>query len=170
MNFLRKIGAWLWLNKERMVLAVMVCILIFRVYTVLNPKIENDKPLPTPPEKEPIVDVPVPPGPVRDYETRDWSKIWRRPFFRYEEARTGSRSVGQDAAESAIEIELEQIKAAPDGSFRARLRTPSRTGWYTEGQQFEQFTLISIDNDKGCVVIFSEQETKNLNRCIGAAQ
>jgi hypothetical protein len=36
-DILRKIGDWAWVNKERLVLAVLVLFLAYRIYTVLNP-------------------------------------------------------------------------------------------------------------------------------------
>ena len=37
MDKLRKIGSWFWYNKERMVLAVMVIVLAYRVYGIVYP-------------------------------------------------------------------------------------------------------------------------------------
>jgi len=36
-DILRKIGDWAWVNKERLVLAILVVFLVYRIYAVLNP-------------------------------------------------------------------------------------------------------------------------------------
>ncbi|HOF41530.1 MAG TPA: hypothetical protein PLD73_15780 [Candidatus Hydrogenedentes bacterium] len=37
MDILRKLGDWGWMNKERLVLAILVIFLIYRIYVVMNP-------------------------------------------------------------------------------------------------------------------------------------
>ncbi len=37
MDILRKIGDWAWINKERLVLAILVIFLGYRIYAVMNP-------------------------------------------------------------------------------------------------------------------------------------
>lgn len=37
MDILRKIGDWAWENKERLVLAILVVFLVYRIYAVMNP-------------------------------------------------------------------------------------------------------------------------------------
>jgi hypothetical protein len=155
-----------------MVLAVMVCILIFRVYTVLNPSIEGPgdqmlgPPNPTPPDD---LIVPIPPAPPRGSEVEDWSRLWRFSLFNYRQPRAGSRPGSEDDRGSELQITLEQIRDAGDGTYRAKIRTASRSSWYQANESFEQFTLMSIDPEKQCVTIFSEQEAKNLEKCVEPA-
>ena len=40
MNKIRKFGAWLWLNKERMILGVLVILLCYRVYAILMGEVD----------------------------------------------------------------------------------------------------------------------------------
>ena len=37
MEIIRKIGDWAWANKERLVLAILVVFLVYRIYAVMNP-------------------------------------------------------------------------------------------------------------------------------------
>lgn len=48
MEYMRKIGQWLWVNKERVVLAILVVILAYRVYLIANPREEEALLAPTP--------------------------------------------------------------------------------------------------------------------------
>ncbi len=44
-----------------------------------------------------------------------------------------------------------------DGTWRVRIRSASRRGWYSEGDAFESYQLLSIDPETGCIVVFSEK-------------
>ncbi len=152
-----------------MVLAVMVCILIFRVYQVLNPPPDPEGPKifgpanPTPPEESPV---PLPPAAPQNPVSEDWTRIWRLTPFRFPPPRTAGSGADPNDTNPGTLVTLEQIRDIGGGSYRAKIRTASRSAWHAAGDQFEQFTLMSIDPEQNCVTIFSEQEAKNLERCI----
>lgn len=171
MNWLRKIGNWLWLNKERMVLAVMVCILIFRVYQVLNPGAEgiNTGVFQPPRDQIPADDPRLPqlpplvsPNPVSE----DWSKLWRFSLFTYRQPRQGGPGGRSPNQSEELDLTLLQIRSKGDGTWLAQIKTASRTAWKEKGESFEQYTLQEIDPDTQCVTIFSEQRQQPLTICV----
>src|SRR5262245_24144723 len=107
-----------------MVLGVMVCILVYRVYTVLNPPPPPAGPILGRPGTDPPTDIPVPPLPPRDPETDDWSRLWRFSPFIYIPPRAGSNANNpNDNVDSTVQLTLEQIKPVGDGTYRAKIRT-----------------------------------------------
>jgi hypothetical protein len=158
-NRIRKIGNWIWLNKERMVLAVMVGFLIFRVYQVVYPDtpVAGDELVPYPSKElgddvdRPGVPPALPPPPRMD----DWSRLWRLNPMNYRQPR--NRGGGDNPESADLEIRLLRISELAPGRYRAQIRTPSRTGWYEEGQAFESYELLDIDAEAGTVTVFSEQ-------------
>lgn len=169
MNWLRKIGNWLWLNKERMVLAVMVAVLVFRVYQVLNPPpLQVGKPYRIPGSPEDGIGPGLPPPPPPPELTDDWSRLWRRVIWRWD-ALQGAGGPGDNQGSNAtLNISLVQLREITPGDWRARIRTQSRTSWYELGEQFEQYTLMEIEpgeDGAGCVTIFSDPEQRNVRLC-----
>lgn len=151
----RKIGQWLWLNKERIVLGVMIAVFAYRVYVVAYPQdtIEQLPPFARPssavepfvgdPAAEPMP--PPPPPPIGDL-------VRGNMFWVY------ARDIGGEGQEARQEINLQLLNIIrnPDGSVRANLRT-NRNYWVEEGARFETFTLREVNIDEGFVVVFSEQ-------------
>lgn len=159
MNRIRKIGNWIWLNKERMVLAVMVGFLIFRVYQVVYPDtpVEGNDLVPYPSKElgddvdRPGVPPSLPPAPRMD----DWSRLWRLNPMNYRQPRL--RGGGGPEQSADLEISLLRIAEQSPGRYRAQIRTPSRDGWYEVGRAFESYELLDIDADAGTVTVFSEE-------------
>jgi len=156
MDKVRKALTWVWYNKERMVLAVMVAVLCYRVYQVLYPEQADEgtitfsvsntvKPGDGPPE----------PGarPPRDIYFDYRSIHIQNPFWYY--AASGDAQ-GSDGPRD-IGIDLLGIRDAGQGRLLAQLRTPSITSWYDEGEQFEEYELISIDINENTVDVYSAQ-------------
>ena len=170
MNKIRKILRWVWLSKERMVLAVMVCFLCYRVYRVVNPvpdevsdglypppgsTVPNDVETPgTPP--------PVPPLPLID-PLIERELVRRDPFVWVSPGERGS-SVGGDDID--ISLKVLRIQEPSPGRFRAQIQTASTKKWFSEGDPFETYVLESIDPDAGCCVIYAESLEKRIERCI----
>lgn len=151
-----------------MVLAIMVAILVFRVYQVLNPTpLEQGKNyrLPGTPEG---IGPGLPPPPPPPELTDDWSRLWRRVIWRWDALQgAGAGGTGTDQ-NAALDISLVQLREITPGDWRARIRTQTRTTWYESGEQFEQYTLMEIepgDNGAGCVTIFSDREQRNIRLC-----
>lgn len=147
-----------------MVLAVMVIFLSVRVYQVLNPEEGTqgrsfNLPGPDPdPENLPGPPPAVPGAPL----TEDWSPIWRRSIFHWPRQRATSSTRGGGVSE--IDLQLLRIQEVTDGVFRAQIRTTT-TKWYSEGEAFEAFELISIDPDTECCVVFAEEIGRNVEIC-----
>jgi hypothetical protein len=137
---LRKAAEMLWLNKERLVLVVMVCILCFQVYKVLYPEKKAAGELPMRPQSG-APEVPQPtagPGPTIGGDYLSLSR--RNPFSYY----SGRKQGGDSTSEQEVVLKLINIQEQSAGP-RARIQTATTTQWYNEGDSFEQFKLISID-------------------------
>ena len=144
-----------------MVLAVMVGFLIFRVYQILYPPEPpggvNDG-LIRPPSRDlpDDVDTPgIPPQVPPQPRSEDWSRLWRSNPLNYRQPRSRGGTTGPQSEE--IDVQLIRISPAAAGKYRAQIRTPSRTGWYEEGQAFESYELLAIDPEANTVTVFSEQ-------------
>ncbi|MCC6142987.1 MAG: hypothetical protein IT368_04170 [Candidatus Hydrogenedentes bacterium] len=168
---LRKIGTWIWLNKERMFLAALVAVLCYRVYLVVYPPAPEAEVFASVPKDPEDLDPqtleeitpgnpPVAPPPlIRE----TWRTLQVRNPFTYYSAEGGS-GTGQ---EQEVEMALLDIQVLPNGKERAKIRTASTTKWYTEGEKFEQFELLEIDPDAQTAVVYSEQLAKRLDLKIG---
>lgn len=152
MDKLRKIGLWLWQNKERLVLGLLVVVLSYRVYKVVSEQPEPPK-LPEPPMggtfKAP--DLPGPPPPPA---TENYSSLHsRNPFWYYSNPPTGSDSQAESAEEE--EIYLLGIQALPRGrGYTAQIRTKAAK-WYREGEEFESYKVLKIDPKSQEVEVYS---------------
>jgi Ca-activated chloride channel family protein len=62
-------------------------------------------------------------------------------------------------------VSLLQIRDAGNGVYLARIRTV-HDAWYREGVQFEEYTLLDIRPEVGCVTIFSEREQRSFDICV----
>lgn len=155
---LRKFGEFLWLNKERFILVVMVAILCFQVYKVLYPDEKPRGVTPMPPraineETEGFTTPPLPPDRPVITISGEYASLFRRnPFWFF----SGRNQRGSGSEISDTEIALLDIQVTPEGERRAQLRTATTTQWYTEGVGFEQFRLQSVDVDGQTAVVYVE--------------
>jgi hypothetical protein len=150
---IRKIGQWVWLNKERMVFLVMVIILCWRVYIVVKPPVPVDDVNPPQPSAQRQMDVPpLPPTPDPRVTPPPTAPLKRVDPFWY-----WSSQVGEDTGEEGdLGIELESILPTPTGPM-ARLKTKGgRARAYREGEQFENYIVRRIDADAGEVEVYDE--------------
>ena len=150
-----------------MVLAVMVAILVFRVYQVLNPPPIITGPTFQIPGNDPPEGIGpgIPPPPPAPELTDDWSRLWRRPIHTWH-AQRGRGNTGDNRNEQErLDISVVDLREA-GGIWRARIRTQSRTSWKDVGEQFEQYTLMAIDSERKCVTIFSDRDQKNIEICM----
>lgn len=162
---LRKVLGWIWHNKERMVLVVMVVILCYRVYEVMNPPPEEgpaNYPSPItdrariPPEAQP----PVPPETVSIDVPGNYSNLYRQnPFWYHSGERTGAGE--QAVTPEDLDIELLAIREV-NGRWRAQLRTQTTRDWYDEGEEFEEFVLEQINPEENSVVIYAARVAERL--------
>lgn len=148
-----------------MVLAVMVAILMFRVYQVLNPPPPPEGALLTPPGPGPLEGGPgIPPSPPPPELTDDWSRLWRRNIWTYIPETGGTRTGENPNGPEQLDISLVDLREV-NGTWRARIKTASRTTWYQADEAFEQYTLMQIDPERGCVTIFSDRAQRNIELC-----
>lgn len=173
-NWLRKIAAWLWATKERIVLAVVVIVACVRVYPLLPlPDVYPfQKPSPTdeknfrPPGDQLPADVETPGVPPRmpappDFE--NWTNLWRTNPFTYVSPGAGRRVVVEGRE---IDLELLNIQKHPDGSYRVQIRSANRKkGWYKEGDPFESYELLTIEADTECIWVFAEEIGRRVQIC-----
>jgi len=150
-----------------MVLAVMVAILVFRVYQVLNPPPITTGPNFRIPDNSPPEGIGpgLPPPPPPPEPTDNWSLLWRRIIWRWDAQQGGAGAGGGQAEAERLDITLVDLRDV-NGAWRARIRTQSRTSWYEAGEAFEQYTLMEIDSDRRCVTIFSDREQRNVELCM----
>ena len=159
MDKLRKIGQWIWRNKERMVLVIMVGVLIYQVTAVVFPDEIPTPKMHTPPTAGSIVapTPPVQPAPPPLPPSMS-ALVSKNPFWVY-----GSTSTTNATGEEDAGIQLVSLTKTPDGKWMARLRTKSTNNrWYREGDSFETFVLRSIDGEGQAVVVYSEKLGKDV--------
>lgn len=162
MDKLQKIGAWIWWNKERMVLLAIIMVLAYRVYVVAFPPEPEPMLPPAPPRGElpPRAEAPpgllppqVPPPPPMDVP-EDYAALAQRNPFSYRSAPTGPGTTA--AGEEEADIQLLRIQVA-GGSPRGQFRTGGRNYWRTVGQQAGEYRVDDIDAEEGTAVVFAEQ-------------
>lgn len=167
---LRKIGAWIWRNKERAVLLVVLVVLGYRGWALMSPRLppnwsrlqppkpqlpddlselaEQNIELPPSPSLRPPADVPEP-----------FASLYQKnPFWYY--AGSGASRSEQEITVEQLNIQLLNLQQVR-GKWRARLRTTSTTKWYDEGEQFEEFEVLRINPDEKTVEIRSERYGRN---------
>lgn len=164
MNKLRKILRWVWLNKERMVLIVVVLYLGYRVYIVaFPPPIEFEQVPQIPGQELPVAEgpgeAPFPPPPRMSV---DRTALIGRNMFVY---RPGTE-IGE--VRKADELKLLRLIEYEPGKFRARIKTRATEKWYSVGDPFEDYELLNIDGEIQCVEIWSTETSEALTICIPA--
>lgn len=165
---LRKVGIWLWNQKEKIFLATLLIVLCFRVYLVLSPAEASSK-SPEPPKKTATAgggklspdNVPDPPPRPLSQRTEDFRPLVRQnPFTIWSVAATGKSASGSD--EETIDVTLNNIVKWSDGGYRAELTTKvtGKSKRYKEGEVFENYKLMSIDPVNKIVQIYSSAHDK----------
>jgi len=166
---IRKIAAWIWNNKERMVLVVMVGFLVYRVWQVVYPPPPPDEAFLRPPmqslpeEPGPGIQPPRPPVAPPMRIPGDYAAIHQRNPFWYFGTQAGR---GAQAGAADLQIQLLRIREV-NNRFRAQLRTATTTQWYNEGERFEEFELRSIDPAENSVTIHSERLGRTITLTTG---
>ena len=159
---IRKLAETIWYNKERIVLGVMVCILLWHVYSIFK----------SPPEDEPkefgvprvdnivnvVKDIAGPPDPPKERPVAQWEGIYTpNPFW----ALSAQSSIMSRTTDAPADISLIQIQEGRPGKWRARLKT-NVMRWYDEGESFESFQLIKIHPEDNSVLVRSDRLGKVL--------
>ncbi len=162
---LRKIGNWIWLNKERLILAVMVVYLGMRVVRVVQDVPDTSGFYPPPARtlsdekerqlvKEGILPPATPPPAPAPYPFGQYGALEEENMF-YMHATTD----GEEAEETADwGVRLLRVSEPMPGRRRAQLQYGSNvTEWHDEGEGFGEFRLESIDTEAGTATIYSTE-------------
>lgn len=161
MDTLRKIGLWIWLFKELLILVVLLGVLCYRVYGVVYPPATKSVTKPVPPTEvldqanQPPAPVPAPPPDI----AQGYAEIYTRNPFRYVASGTSAASTSgaQDPG-----IVLRDIKEL-GGVLSARLRVKS-TGtddWHAVDTAFQGYRVTDINADAGTVTVYVEEFKKS---------
>ncbi len=159
LTILQKTGIWIWNQKEKMVLLILVCVFGFRVYQVVS------GPPPAPPDdhtKLSSPDNPELPGPgsVRPPKVDYQGLVQRNPFSIYgiSTAREGERG-----SEPRIDLVLVRIVPWNDGTHRAEIISSqdSRPRRYEENEPFEGYRVESINPSANTVTVYSSEHGRS---------
>ena len=160
MNRLRKIAGWIWRNKERMVLAVVVGILVFRVYQVVQPTTgtDDEATIPRPPSSSAPSAPPLSPNiVVQEKPEPRTALLVRNPFVWQAQ---GGPSTVVDAGSGKPALVLLRTQVRPDGTPEAQIRSGPSRKWYDVGSKFESYELTDIDVANQKIKIYSEEMRK----------
>jgi hypothetical protein len=159
---LRKAGAWIWNQKEKMILVALILVLCYRVWGVMNPpevNFEESARGANPPKPRQILKDPPPPVPVLP-RSPDFKGLVRTNPFTVHSALPGSRE--GEAREERPNLTVVRIVPWTGGEYRAEIITQgARPKRYKEGEQFESYRLVDIDEINNQVTIFSNAHNKN---------
>ncbi len=150
-----------------MVLAIMVIFLCFRVYQVVQPPQEGPGGVFQPPRNELPTEVETPGTPPRVPgipSPGNWADLWRNHPFLY--VSPGDVTRGNGNSDQTLDLEVLNFQETSDGNWRVRIQSASRRGWYSEGDAFEAYELLSIDAETECIVVFSEELARREEICI----
>lgn len=171
MDKLRKIVEAVWNVKERIVFAVMLCVLGFKAYTLFKADASSTS---TMTHRPPGRELPaeglegvqrVEPPPPR--LAGDWAGIYTPNPFWYQggaSQSSGAASANAGQAKDSPGIKLLRISAGraqvqPDGA---------RAEWVSDGGSIQGFQVTEIDADKQTCKVFSEKAGKVFTLRVGA--
>lgn len=165
MDKLRKVGIWLWDVKERVVLALMVILLGYRVYTLVNAE-EDLKKLSLKPPGNPVVNVDPPPRVPDQPSPEPVIRLVRRSPFAYVSPSSRASRTESSGDNKDDDVRVLRIVEVTGGVYRAQITTGGAAKTIAEGGSFESYQLKSIDPDTGCCIIYSENSNSEIERCI----
>jgi hypothetical protein len=151
---IRKFGEKLWYYKERIVFVVMLGILCWHLYKGWTAPAAEALAIPRSPmlTNDDLPKEPPPPFPAAPMPGQ-WRGIFTPNPFWYNASPAGAST--QQAGPEDVGIKLLRIQTMPNGQLRAQLETTT-VKWYSEGDKFESFELLSIDPAGKCQV-YSER-------------
>ncbi len=157
MEKLRKFGLVIWRYKEKMVFAILVILLAYQVYEVVQEPEQFGGSSTALAAQSPPEPKPIPPLPVT--QVKDYSSLHERnPFWYWSSQPQGGSSSDEEAA---LQIRLLDIQKNPEGGYSARIETQSPK-WYREGEQFESYKLLKVDPEKRQAEVYSEKLGRNI--------
>jgi hypothetical protein len=155
-NKVRKFGQWLWNNKERMVFAIMVAVLAWRVYQVVNPAPPENAPTYAVPRSG-AVDVPYPPDRPRPEVAPPLRPLTRANPFWYHANPAGSGADGEDEGPDMV---LDSIQMTPRGPIAMIKVSGDRARKFEKGDKASTFEVLEIDPEGGVVIVYDESQGK----------
>ena len=158
---LRKIGLWIWEKKERMVFAIMIIFLGWRVYQVVYPPPPEEIVNVATPSASGQMEVAQPPtgggvAPPKEVP-RTGPITGRNPFWYYAQA-----SGGEDTGEGpSVEIVLLGFQDLPNGVYARMKVGVDRARSLREGEQFQTFVLTRVAMDDGYVEVLDQSNNES---------
>jgi len=147
-----------------MFLLVMLVILVWRVYKVMNPEKVEDPPVAAPSTSVgaafPATAKPgVPPEPGELPPPWDFSSLWtRNPFTVYSDTNKTS-GTNNDKAD---DIELLDIQKKGGAAPTVKLRYGNTQKWHKEGDSFVSYKLLSINVEEKTCEVYSERRGRSI--------
>ena len=155
----QKTGAWIWYQKEKIVLLVLVAFCCVRAYQVVYGKPPD---LPEGPPPKPADDIPGLPDAraEKPRPTEFQSLVQRNPFSVYGITTGGTTDTEGD---ERIDLNLLRIVSWHDDSYRAEMQRSNETRpkLYEEGEVFGDFELINIDPEANTVTVYAREYDRN---------
>ena len=149
-------------------MAIMVVLLGFRIYAILNPSSLEDTPkFFAPPRTELSENVKTPGIPPRAPmldRSEDWSALLTRDMFIYEKPRESSTLTADGEVSN---VKVLRIREVAPGKFRVQIQTEAAARkWYSVGDAFETYTLRAVDIDTQCCELFDDRTGKQIELCV----
>ncbi len=142
-----------------MVLAVVVGILVFRVYQVVQPTTGTDvATIPRPPSSSALSAPSLSPNIVVQEKPEPRTALLVRNPFVWQAQGGQSRVV--DAESGKPDLVLLRIQERPGGGAQAQIRSGPSRKWYNVGEKFESYELTDIDVENQKIKIYSEEMRK----------
>ena len=165
MEKLRKIGLWAWNAKERVVLTLMVLLLGFRVYSLVNAQADDSGELNLSDPRAPMLSDADPPRPPEPPSPEPVIRLVRRSPFAYvpPQSRVNTTTTEND---KDAEVKVLRVREVTGGQWSAQITAGGAPKMIMEGASFESYVLLSIDPDTGCCIIYSENSNSEFERCI----
>ena len=166
MENLRKFGIACWESKERVVLAIVVLVLGFRVYLLINPVPDKTLKLYKDPSLVTTVDPEPPPPPKPTPSPLPVTPLLRTPIFDYKRPSARDSKTDFNLTEEDEKLKLLRIIDDGRGGHKAQISTGASRKLLAEGASFESYTVMNIDYDTECVTIYSEKSNQQFELCL----
>ena len=94
----------------------------------------------------------------------NWTNLWVNNPFLYVPP-GASRGPGPNSGR-ALNLEVLGFQELTNGTWKVRIRSASRRGWYSEGDAFESYEILSIDGESECIIVYAEELDGREEICI----
>lgn len=145
-----------------MVLTVLVIVLCYRVYGVVNPPPIEAAPNFPPPGNAAPDGVPAPPPVPLPTGSPDTGQIVaRNPFSVY------GGAPAQVEQEPQLDIELVRTMPLGPNEARAQIVVNRQRRWVSQGEEFDGYRVERIDPETNEVVIWSQEDARSYTLGVG---